>query len=827
MEDNLFIVANNKQRLTQKEKDANDKQWYKDQADLLDRHSFSNASLLAFGGVTDFTRKKVNYDLFNNFINPTEFEYVSKPFGATAGQLPAQFANRDIVSSKIKVLLGMEMEMPFSWTVVATNEEAYSRKSEEEFGRIRDYVVGQVMQPIKTKIAQQQLQQQKQQQSNNPNAQLTPEDQQNIQDQINDEVSSQTPDGIRKYMTMKHRDPAESMSEQILRYLIQKERIPEKFNKGFKHLCLGGTQIYHVGEYNDDPCLTVANTLYFDHDMSPDLDYIEDGEWAVHEYRMTPSQAISLFGSELTEDEIDRIYEYNTNPSNIQTGDFTFSDRHQQAYTVKVLHTTWKSLQKVGFLIYNSKDTGKEELMLVDENYKLDKANGDVSIQWEWIPEAHECYKILGDIYVFGRPVSGQNRDLDNLYICKLPYYGASVDDLNSPITSPMDRIKGYQYYYDVICYRIELLMASDKGKILAANIKHIPKSAGIDTEKFLYFMEANKIAFLNPNEEGNRGGNPADITNVVKEIDLSLASHIQEYIALAEYIEKKCGGAIGVTPQMEAAIAANEAVTNTKQNIIQASHIMRPYYELHNNVKRNVLQALIDKAKTVYSRSKKRYLTYVLDDLSRHTFEVDPGLLDSSTLGLFVSNAAKAQQAKQEIVQLSQAAMQNQQADLLDVINILTSDSLLDVKEDLEISIQKKAEENNRAEKAKLQQAKEAELRADTLKREQWTHEKDMILLKAEEDRKTKVEVESIAALGYAKNTDVNQNNVPDVLEVAKFGVDKAESIFEQGARSRELDQEDKRLQLEQGKLEHQKKNDAEKNAIERKKLDKPSPSK
>ena len=838
MEDNLFITASNKQRLTQAEKDANDKLWYHEQADLLDRHSFSSSSLIAFDGASNFTRQKVNYDLFNNIINPAEFVYVCKPFGAEVGDLPAHFTNRDIVSGKIKVLLGMEMKMPFSWTVIATNEEATTRKEQEEFGRIKNYVVNEIMRPIKTNIAKQAMLQAKQQQAQQQQGQqgqpqqgqqqqpqtLTPEEQQQLQQQIADETQAQTPDEVRKYMTREHQDPAEVMSQQILQYLLLKERVADKFNKGFKHSCLGGTEVYHVGIYNGEPSLTTVNALYFDHDQSPDTDYIEDGEWAVCEYRMTPSEVMSKFTSELDDEQIDRIYEYNTNPTNIRTGDFTFSDRHNEAYTVKVLHCTWKSLQKIGFLIYLD-DNKKEQLMLVDENYKLNKKQGDISIQWEWIPQAHECYKILNDIYVYARPVPGQNRDLDNLYSCKLPYYGASTDFLNSPVTSPMDRMKGYQYFYDVICYRIELLMASDKGKILAANIKKVPKSSGIDINKFMYFMEANKIAWLNPSEEGNRGGN-TDITNIVKEIDLSLASDIEKYISFAEYIEKKCGSTIGVTPQMEAAIGPDEAVTNTRQNLIQASHIIQPYFELHNIVKGNVLQALVDTAKVAYSQTQPRKLSYVLDDMSKYMLTTDPGLLSDSTLGLFISNSSKAEDAKQAIMSLSQAAMQNQQVDLLDMIKVLRSDNINQAEEDLEVGMQKKQEQLQANDKAKLQQQKDAEMRQDTLTRETWKHEADMIVLKETERRKTEVEKAAETALGMAKNNDVNNNGVPDVLELAKFGVDKAESLFEQSTKQRELQQTDEHLQLEKQKLAQKTQNDKDKNEIDKKKLNKPKAS-
>lgn len=794
---------NTKQRLTQQQKNANDFQWYKTQADLLDSHSFSENHFVGFGGVTEYKRKKVNYDLFNNIINVRDFEYVCKPYGSEAGDLPANMTNRDIISGKVKVMLGMEMKMPFSWKVYAVNEEATTRKEQEETRRIRQYVSNAIMNPIKAQITAQTMAQSK-------GKPLTPEEQQQLQQQIQEQTQAETPDEVRKYMAREHQDPSEVQSQQILEYLMEKEKVNDKFNKGWKHNNISGEEIYHVCILNREPALKVVNPLYFDYDMSPDLDYIEDGEWGVEEIRMTPSEVVSNFGSELTDDQIDRIYTFNNNPSHVYNSDFTFdSDKRHEPYTVRVLHTTWKSLRRTGFLTY-IKD-GEEELDIVDENYKISKDNGDIQIEWEWLPESHECYKILNDIYIYCRPVQGQYKDLNNLYHCKLPYYGAACDSLNSITTAPMDRMKSYQYYYNIILYRLELLMASDKGKILAANINGVPTSTGLDIKKFTYFMEANKIAWLNPNEEGNKGG--GDITNMVKEIDMSLASDIAEYIKFAEYIERKCGESIGITQQMEGAIAPNEAVSNSRQNLVQSSHIIQPYFELHNIVKGNVLTALLETAKVAYTRYKPKTLSYVLDDMSLRMLNIDQELLEASTHGIFISNSSKSADAKQAVVNLAQAALQNQQADLKDIIRVIRSNSINEAEELLEAAEARKADQASAMDREKIKEQKAARIQAKADQREEWDHDEKMIVLKEKERRKTEIQKQAIMSTGFDPNKDEDNDGTPDVLEIAKFGVD--------------ADIKTKRLALDQDKHDlserqftHQQETDNEKLKLEKKKL-------
>lgn len=786
------------QRLSQSAKNKNGKQWYKDNCDNIDKRAFSNNSFVGFGGVSEYKRKKVNYDLFNNIINISDFEYVCKPYGSEIGDLPARLTNRDITSGKIKVLLGMEMKMPFSWKVVAVNEEATTRREQEEFGRIKEYVVNSIIAPIKEKLeleAQQQMQ----------GRELTAEEQQKISEEVSQQLKAQTPEEVRKYMVREHQDPAEALANQLLEYLIRKQNIKDKFNKAWKHALIAGEEIYWVGILNGEPSIRVVNPLYFDYDKSPDLDYIEDGEWACHEYRMTPTEIISSFGSELSNAEIDKIYNYAHNPSSaIHDADFTFNTHvEDEAYTIRVLHTTWKSLRKIGFLTYID-ENGQEQLKIVSENYKLNTEFGDISIEWEWIPEAHETWKIGSDIYVHMRPVPGQSKNIDNLWECKLPYYGATYDNLNSQTTSLMDRMKAYQYYYNIIMYRLELLISSDKGKKFAFNMNSIPKSAGIDIEKMLYFFESSGLLLLNPNEEGNRGG--GDVTNMVKEIDMSLASDIQKYINLAEYINRQCGESVGINKQMEGSIGPNEAVTNTRQNLVQSSHIIQPYFELHNIIKGNVLQALIETAKVAYSDGRSLKLPYVLDDLSYDLLTVHPELLDNSSYGIFISNSSKAYEAKELVQQLSQAALQNQRADLSDVIKVIRSESVQEAEELLVTSEMRKTEEAQAAQREQMEQQKQLEANKEANREKERQHEKEMIILKEEERRKTEIQKQAMFSLGFDDNKDRDEDGVPDILEVAKYGLN--------------ADIQNRKLSLDENKFLHQKEVDKEKLKIDKQKL-------
>ena len=800
--DNILIQRD--QRLSRAEKEANDKQWYKSKINLLDKGSLRTT--YGFGGISEYHRMKVNYDLYNNIIDFRDFEYVCKPFGVDEEgfELPAKMSNRDIISNKIKVILGMEMRRPFDYKVLAVNPEATTRKEQQEFNMMRDYVISEILGPIKKQIELSKAQEQ----GDEP---LTSLQKEKLQEEIDAQLKAMTPDEVKLYMQRKHQDPAELLSHQLLEYLSIKRDLKGKFNNGAKHALITAKEFYWVGEVNGEPEVRVCNPLRLNFNASPDTEFIEDGEWVTYEYRMSPSDCIAFFAEDLTNDEIDSIYkDYSNYTHNMFERDlFNFANNgpisqydYQTNNTVRVLHAVWKSLREVKFLKYED-DNGEVQQMIVDETYELNTDAGDIEITSEWIPEVYEGYKIGANIFKKLRPVPGQFKDMDNLYMSKLPYYGAIYDATNSQPTSFVDRGKVWQYYLNIVYYRAELLMASDKGKKVLMNINAVPDSAGIDIEKFQYFFESSPFGWFNPNEEGMTY---SDVNAIAKVIDLSTASDIGKYIELAERIKQECGEAMGVSRQMEAQLGPEDAVSNTRQSLIQSSYILEPFFNLHNRIKKNVLTALIETAKVCYSNKKPQKLSYVLDDLSVRTLDLDPALLDNSTVGLFVTDSSSAQEIKDTITQLAHAALQNQSVKFSDIVSILKETSITAAEDRLKASEVESEERANQAEIAKIKAQKDLEESKVQHEKEKWQHEIDLAIVKEEEKRKTEVVKGALVGASFNPDQDVDKDGINDYLEIARHGLD--------------ADVKRAKVDLDVAKFQHQKIVDTEKLKLEKEKI-------
>jgi len=781
--DNMFT-----QKLTQSQKDADDKQWYKDNIDRLDL--ISGRFSFTFQGVDDKRRKSVNYNLMNNIININDFEYVCAPYGAQAGELPAEMTNRDIVSGKINALLGWEMKRPFTWRVVATNPEALSRREQEEAERIKRFVVAQILEPVRMEIQQRKIQELE-------GRQPSQEEIQKIRQEIQEELDARTPPEVRKYMKREHQDMVEILGQRILNYLFEKQELNRKFNEGWKHALLSGEEIYYVTDEGNGPIVKTINSKYFDCDRNTETPYVHERQWAGVEYWLSPEEVIARWGDELNDEDIDDLYSgFFTGGTSVSDSDFSFDDStyDETAGKIRCVHRAWRSLKKIGFLTYVDPD-GNEQERIVSESYKVNKPAGDLKIEWTWIPEVHEGIKIGRDKYVRMRPVPYQHKDLNDLTYAPLPFIGAVYSDTNSTSVALMDRMKAYQYYYNIIMYRIEVLMATDLGKIAVGDVTKVARSMGMDISKFMYYAAANRVTWVNPSEEGNRGD--MNVTNLFKELDLSNTDQIRQYIELAEYIERRCGESVGIPKQIEAQISPTEAVTNVQQQIIQSSNLLEPYFDLHNNVKKHVLSQLLEVAKASYALDPPDYLVYTLDDLSLEMLNLSSNvaLLDNASFGVFVSNAAKDSEVMNLIQQLGHAAMQTQSVELSDIIKLYRSTNIAEAEEELADAEERKRTKDVETQKQAAAQAKEIEAMRQETEDKQHKNRLDEIRVKEEERRKTELQKQAMLSAGFNQDKDMDNDGIPDVLELYRSGKDAQ-------IENRKLDIEQQKVDIERQKV-------------------------
>ncbi len=700
------------------------KAWGKAVIDDLERL----ANTETYNGRSSKHKKQINYDLFNGILDPEDFEHVVNPYGFKEGEFPATLQHYDIISPKLNLLLGEEVRRPFNFRAVSVNEEAVS---EMEIGE-KNVIMEAYTDYIKS-----------------------------IVEGVDPAEAEAKIKGIDKYLKYSYSDLRERTSNHILKYLMREESLEYKFNGGFKDALIAGEEIYWTGIVSGEPKCRLCNPLDVTIISDPDSDFVEDAIAIMEERMLTLPTIIDEYHQ--SPDFTDKIARKLEEESNGQSSGFDSVSQsdisvivkgddpasksqakkraHDQDGTIRTVRFEWKSQRKVGFL-YLEED-GQEVVELVDEKFEAPEGYtkdedgyyhfDDMRLKWYWISEYWEGTKIGEDTYLDIQPKQNQRRDMDNPSICKSGYVGLIYNARNSESISFIDRAKPYQYLNNVSHYRLELGMAKDKGKVAVMDVAQIPGSEGWDTDKWMYYLDAMGVMFINSAEEGKRG--QTSNFNQFQSIDLSTQTYIQTHIGIIESIESKLGELSGVSRQRMGQVQTSELVGNVERSISQSSAITEVWFYQHNEVKRRVLEAMLDTARIAWRKGKK--INFVTDDLSRQMLRVGDEFSNTQH-GVFIGNTSKDNKNLAEAKSLLQAAMQGDKVKFSEAVTVLNSDSLVDIRKALETGEEAKEQRETAAQQS-AQKSQES-IAAQAMEQRQMDMQQEDMLNKRDNDTKLQI---------------------------------------------------------------------------------------
>lgn len=751
------------------------------------------------------------YDLYNSIYSEKDLKYVTNPFKQQDG-FPAMAQDYNIIKPKIDLLLGEETKRPFNFRVVHTSDIATSEIQDKAKQMIVDYIQATIM------------------------SKLGPEEQARYQEALQS-GEIMTPEQIQKYISKDYKDIAEITAYHSLNYLKNKLNITHEFFKGWKDALIGGEEIYYVGIVNGEPCLQRINPIYFDYDSdTSDLEFIHEAQWCCYEMIMSLTEVYDRLYDKMSEKQLNELLDMMDDRSkggvtpevrktsldypHIKTHSINgfSSNPFEEADNIHVWHCCWKSLKKIGFVNIINPETGMPEEYQVDETYK--ETGNELDVEWKWIIEVWEGYRIGQDIYVGIQPVEYQHISADNPNAQRLPYTGVIYNNTNSRPRSLVSMMKPLQYMYIVLWYRLELAMARDKGKVVTMDITQIPKSMNIDVAKWMHYLSALGVNFVNPYEEGwdipgREGGKPSQF-NQISALDLTMANTIDQYINLMDKIESMLSEISGVSKQREGSISSNELVGNVERSVVQSAHITEPWFWVHNQVKKECLTMLLDTAKHAW-KDNKTSIQYVLDDATRAFLTLSDDFFYED-MDIFVEDTTKNQQQIEALKNLMQPAMQNG-ASLLDIAEIITMDNVTMIRSKLEEIEQKRMEQQQAMEQAQAEREQQmAQIQNEIKEEELMLKEAEMDLKKYEIDSNnaTKITVAQLNAYRGAENMDQDGSGVPDVIEIGKQAIEQqkvnsdiASKRFEFNNKKREMEMkreiENKKIELEKQKMKQE----------------------
>lgn len=765
-------------RISYKKKIANNYAWAKAKADYYDGHS-----MMSF----ENKRKiKEYYDLFHGKFDTAQYKNVANPFNLQGSDF-SQIEHIDILSLPLRELIGEEIKRPLAMTAIAINTDSLSEKRTKITEAYKKFVYDEIMAGV-----QQQLEQEM------PGH----EKDEKLHQQYQQALEEQTPPKLKELLTEANKLPEETLAQHLLTYLVKEQDIAIKFNKGWEDAIISAHEIYYITSIRNKPIVQRVNPMNFFYIKSKDSEWIQDSEACVHERVLNLYEVYDEFGHEMTEEDrlkLDEILSGKSltsqgltaidalgikmiadiNTMELVASNISYEDVPIKNLKFRVAHIVWKSMKKVIFLTTTNPDNpeGEPIEVVVDESY-IFNPEFDLAQQVAWVPEWWETTKIGTELYIKMQPLKNQYRNIEDPYNVKGCYYGLTYDSNNSTPTSLLSRGLEWQIYYDIIWYRLKEAIAKDYGKVMIGLASQIPSDIG--PEKWLYYLLTNKIGLINPNAENMMGSDP----QYWKSIDMSNSADIAKYIELLNFIEQRCLKAVGSNENRLGTATPYETVGNNQQKLIQSSNITEYFFLMHNKLKEVVCTAIVEQAKMAYKDKEPFVLTYIVDELEKVSFNMDPNNLAMSEFGVFLTNSAEDFQSIQQLKSLVQPLIQNSNGDFRYVMEVLTAKNPATIKRLSELQHQEMVQQQQAQQQAQQQQVQaQIEAQAKLAKEQQdWQAEQNQL------DRDFRLKEAMIKGMGFAQDTDVNQNLIPDMLEISKFTHDASIKQQEMSLREREL---------------------------------------
>jgi multidrug efflux pump subunit AcrA (membrane-fusion protein) len=273
--------------------------------------------------------------------------------------------------------------------------------------------------------------------------------------------------------------------------------------------------------------------------------------------------------------------------------------------------------------------------------------------------------------------------------------------------------------------------------------------------------------------------------------------------------LKNECWELIGMSKQRLGSISASESATGTNAAISQSYSQTEPLFVAHEYVLGQLYQGIIDAALYTESQKPQSTISYITSSGESAFVQVNGSELKFRDLKVFLTNRPEDQKMFNEIRGLSQAVIQNG-GSLHDVIELYSTDSVRQMKKVFKTLKNRQDELQNQQMQQKQQQLDQQQEQAQAqLQQQQQQYETQIAHddYQKDLDRINKIEVATIMAESKGQPVmDRDTNGIPDALEISKL--------------QHEEDKASKTYQSKLMEIQTKARQDSEKMAIEREKL-------
>ena len=409
-----------------------------------------------------------------------------------------------------------------------------------------------------------------------------------------------------------------------------------------------------------------------------------------------------------------------------------------------------------------------------------------------WIPRKYEIVRLGSDVYPIYREVPYQYTNIEDPYnTFELSTKGAIFNARNTKSVSLIQHALQPYFQYLYIKHIQNRELSKYQGAIQSIDVDQIPDQLGLDEDNnpirdkliayLVYLKKTNKDFYSG--SQGTLGGLPPSTRSPGSSgYQIGTAIELMNLQQLLELVKREISMAMGISPQRESNFQTGSNVADNQQAINQSYAITEPYFFTHSQIWKAALNDwLINFRKFCQVQLEVHQLKdlsfeYWLPDNTKEILKVTPEHLSHADIGLLLTNSTVNQKYADLMMQQAQAFAQNAGEGTVVVSQILKDivmgNSPEEINKRIVIEANKQHERQVQMQQQQIDAQQQLQKSQNDALVQQHQFDLELVREKAMLEKDTKIAVATIGALGFAENTDVDNNGTPDIIQIAEHSL-------------------------------------------------------
>lgn len=481
------------------------------------------------------------------------------------------------------------------------------------------------------------------------------------------------------------KDLREDLIQRKLVSFIEDNNIMNEHKLSMTEKCVTGKPAIFVDIVDNKLVYKYVPSTSIFYEKNSQIPEAENGGWEAIEEYWSYDKVISVYGRELTMNDLKILEPYSPNNGNSISSIEKYEDTDEgaanyvQSYlptvsrnNIRVLKLYWQSEVQIDVLKSKTSDGNFEHTHIKGDDAKV-KENQRVESRFK--SYAFEGVIILGSIFVGMKQRDKQVLKVDNYGWNQLPIITDNYDDITRSPYSIIWATKDLQAMYQIIEYYEELLLVISGVKGFVMDMSQMPD--GMGPKEWMYFRKLGTMYI----ESYKKDRRQQTTFNQFQTYDDSIPASIQYLGMMKDRIQQRVDQITGVTRIARGEIESRDAVGNSKLSVQATNIIADVLFWEHDQIVRRALSRAMNLYAKFIGHNGEVFSMYDKLLNNHDIVNVPKGLLDGADYDVIIMNNNKDIRDIQEMKSLITAEYSRGNIDFGGMIKMFQSTSLTEMR--------------------------------------------------------------------------------------------------------------------------------------------------